>query len=135
MLKTYISKPQEIIFNASISTGIVPSDFKIANIVPVFKKGSKPCLCNYRPISLISVFSKLLENQYGFRAKHSTDHVIRCIIDKIQKAIVDRSYSCGILFLDFTKAFDTVNQILIKKLEYFGIRGIAKDWFISYLSD
>ena len=106
------------------------------------------------PISLISVFSKLLEkrvynrlikfleknkilfeNQYGFRAKHSTDHAILCIIDKIQKAIDDRSYSCGI-FLDFTKAFDTVNhQILINNLEYYGIRGIAKDWFISYLSD
>ena len=64
------------------------------------------------------------------------DHAVLCIIDKIQKAIDDRSYSCGI-FLDFTKTFDTVNhQILIKKkLEYYGIRGIAKDWFISYLSD
>ena len=55
---------------------------------------------------------------------------ILCIIDKIQKAIDDRSYSCGI-FLDFTKAFDTVNhQLLINKLEYYGIRGIAKEWFI-----
>ena len=140
MLKAYISKPLEIVFNASISTGVVPSDFKIANVVSVFKKGSQSSLCNYRPISLISVFSKLLEklvynrlikfleknkvlfeNQYGFRTKHSTDHAILCIIDKIQKAIDDRSYSCGI-FLDFTKAFDTVNhQILINKLEYYGI--------------
>ena len=59
MLKAYVSKPLEIVFNASFSTGVVPSDFKIANIVPVFKKGSQPSLCNYRPISLISVFSKL----------------------------------------------------------------------------
>ena len=91
--KTYISKPLESVFNASLSTGVVLSDFKIANITPVFKKGSQSCLCNYCPISLISVFSKLLEkllynrliklleknkvlfeNQYGFRAKHSTDH-------------------------------------------------------------
>ena len=98
MLKTYISKPLEIIFNASVSTGVVPSDFKIANIIPVFKKGSQSSLCNYRPIPLISVFSKLLEklvynrlikfleknkvlfqNQYGFRAKHSTDHAVLCI--------------------------------------------------------
>ena len=94
MSKTYISKPLDFVFNASLSTGVVPIDFKIANIIPVLKKGSQSCLCNYRPISLISVFSKLLEkqvynrlikflekknkvlfeNQYGFRAKHSTDH-------------------------------------------------------------
>ena len=106
----------------------------------MFKKGSQSCLCNYHPISLISVFSKLLEklvynrlikfvkktkvlfeNQYGFRAKHNTDHAILCIVDKIQKKIDDQSYSCGV-FLDFTKALDTVNhEILIKKLEYYGI--------------
>ena len=150
MLKTDISKPLEFVFNTSLSSGIVPSDFKIANIIPVYKKGSQSCLCNYR----ISVFDKLLEklmynrlikfleknnvlfeNQFGFRAKHSTDHAVLCIIDKIQKAIEGRNYSCGI-FLDFSKAFDTVNhQILIKKLEYYGIRGIAKDWFVSYLSE
>ena len=108
ILKAYVSKPLEIVFNASFSTGVVPSDFKIANIEPLFKKGSQSSLCNYRPISLISVFSKLLEklvynrlikfleknkvlleNQYGFRTKHSTDHAILCIIDKIQKAIDD----------------------------------------------
>ena len=61
MLKAYVSKPLEIVFNASFSTGVVPSDFKIANIVPVFKKGSQSSLCNYRPIFLISVFSKLVE--------------------------------------------------------------------------
>ena len=105
MLKAYVSKPLEIVFNASFSTGVVPSDFKIANIVPVFKKGSQSSLCNYRPISLISVFSKLLEklvynrlikfleknkvlfeNQYGFRTKHSIDHAILYVIDKTQKA-------------------------------------------------
>ena len=59
-LKTYISKPLEIVFNASLSIGVVRSDFKIANIVPVFKKGSQSCLCNYCPISLISFFGKFL---------------------------------------------------------------------------
>ena len=55
--------------------------------------------------------------QFGFRSKHSTDHEILCIIDRIQKAIDNRSFSCGI-FLDFSKAFDTVNhEILINKLE------------------
>ena len=58
---------------------------------------------------------------------------ILCINDKIQKAIDDRSISCG-FFLDFSKAFDTVNhEILNKKLDYC-IRGLAKDWFTSYLS-
>ena len=68
MLKAYVSKPLEIVFNASFSTGVVLSDFKIKNKV-------------------------LIENQYGFRTKHSTDHAILCIIDKIQKAIDDRRYS------------------------------------------
>ena len=58
-----------------------------------------------------------------------------CIIDRIQKAIVDRNYSCGI-FLDFSKAFDTINHnILIRKLQHYGVRGLALDWFISYLSN
>mgnify|MGYP000306104893 CR=1 FL=1 len=73
--------------------------------------------------------------QYGFRAKHSTNHAILCIIDRIQKAIDDRNYSCGI-FLDFSKAFDTINHnILIRKLQHYGVRGLALDWFISYLSN
>ena len=76
----------------------------------------------------------LFKYQFGFRSSHSTDHAILCIIDKILKAIENRNYSCGI-FLDF-KAFDTVDhQIFVKKLEYYGIRGIAKQWFISYLTN
>ena len=87
---------------------------------------------------LLSFIEKenILDNmQFGFRARHSTDHAILNIIDKIQHAIDSRDISCGI-FLDFSKAFDTVNhEILIQKLEYYGIRGIANDWFVSYLSN
>ena len=61
ILKSVVSKPLESIFNASFMIGIVPSDFKLANIIPVYKSGSQTCLCNYRPISWLSVFNKILE--------------------------------------------------------------------------
>ena len=154
LLKSVISKPLEIIFNTSFSTGTVPADFGLANIIPVFKKGSQTCLSNYRPISLLSIFNKLIEKlmykrlikffeknnmlfhkQFGFRSGYSTDHEILCITDKIQRAIENRNYSCGI-FLDFSKAFDMVNHdILLMKLANYGIRGITNEWFKSYLSD
>ena len=118
----------------------------------MYKKGSKTVMNNYRPISLMSVFNKLLEKlmynrlasflekneilfhgHFGFRSNHSTNHAILLITDKIQKAFERKLYSCGI-FLDLSKAFDTVNHdILLKKLENCGIRGIAKQWFCSYL--
>ena len=60
-LKSVMIKPLETLFNASFSTGIVPSNFKLANVIPVHKKGSQTCLSYYRPISLLSIFNKLLE--------------------------------------------------------------------------
>ena len=154
LLKNVISRPLETLFNASFLTGVVPDKFKLANVIPVYKKGSQTSLSNYRPISLLSVFNKLLEklmcsrllkfleknniffdNQFGFRRGHSTEHAILSIVDKIQRAIDDKEFSCGI-FLDFGKAFDTINHdILLEKLELYGIRGIARTWFISYLAN
>jgi retron-type reverse transcriptase len=74
--------------------------------------------------------NKLLStNQYGFSKGRSTEHTIIELVDKITKAIDQGKYTIGI-FLDLSKAFDTINhKILIKKLEYYGIRGISKDWF------
>jgi retron-type reverse transcriptase len=88
-----------------------------------------------RLIDFIEKRNIFYNKQFGFRPKHSTDHAILSIIDKIQKAIDERDYSCGI-FLDLSKAFDTVNhQILINKLKHYGIRGVAINWLISYLSN
>ena len=85
---------------------------------------------------LISYFNKmnvLSNNQFGFRKNHSTFHALILIVDKIQRAMEEGNYSCGI-FIDLSKAFDTVNHnILLGKLERYGIRSIAKDWFASYL--
>ena len=152
LIKDLISSPLEQIFNLSFETGIVPEKFKVTNVIPVHKKGSDLCVTNYRPISLLSVFNKLLEKlmflrlmsflnknnilfhkQFGFRQHHSTLQAVLSIADKIQTSIDSSSYSCGI-FLDLSKAFDTVNhKFLLDKLFFYGIRGIALEWFKSYL--
>ena len=73
--------------------------------------------------------------QFGFRSNHSAMHAILSTVDKIHMGIEKGMFSCGI-FLDFSKAFNTVEySILIKKLKHYGIRGIAKEWFTSYLSN
>ena len=87
----------------------------------------------YRLIKFIEKRNLIYDKQFGFRSHHSTEHAILSIVDKIQEAIEGGKFSYGI-FLDFKKAFDTVNhEILITKLEHYGIRGIAKEWFTSYL--
>jgi retron-type reverse transcriptase len=86
---------------------------------------------------LINYFQKnnvFFNDQFGFRANHSTAQAILLITDKIQNSIEKKLFSCGI-FLDLSKAFDTVNHdILIQKLEYYGIRGLPGDSFRSYLT-
>ena len=152
MLKTDISYPLAIIFNISLRTGVYPDLLKIAKTIPIYKKGSKLITSNYRPISLLSNLNKILEKlmhnrvykfledhrhiyklQFGFRKKHSTNHALIEITEKIRKALDNNSYACGI-FIDLQKAFDTVNRtILLTKLAHYGIRGVTNRWFESYL--
>ena len=142
------------IINLSFSHGIFPDMLKIAKVIALFKAGSTEDLNNYRPISLLPIFDKIMEklmhrqlyafleahdilfkNQFGFRKKCSTAHSLIEITEKIKESIDSGNFGCGI-FIDLKKAFDTVNhKILLRKLEHYGIRGTTLKWFESYLTD
>lgn len=141
------------VVNFSFRTGVFPERLKHALVIPIHKKDDKYKSCNYRPISLLSVFSKIIEkimkkklmiylsrigflskNQFGFQQGLSTETALINFMDKVSNGINNGSYVSG-LFLDLTKAFDTVNHcILLKKLYRCGIRGVVFNWFESYLT-
>ena len=154
LLKKDIASPLALIFNLSFSSGTFPDLLKISKTIPIFKKGSRLLVSNYRPISLLSNLNKILEKlmysrlynflsthnvfynlQFGFRSKHSTNHALLDIVEQVKISLDNKKFACGI-FVDFQKAFDTVNHdILISKLNTYGVRGIANDWLRSYLSN
>ena len=141
------------LMNKSIYTDIYPHLLKHAKVIPVYKTGDETQPCNYRPISLLSVFNRLFEklmykrfrsyceknsisfsSQYGFRDNCSTQHAILDILNRIQSKIDAKLFSC-VIFIDLKKAFDTINySILLHKLNPYGVRGIINTWFSSYLS-
>jgi len=130
------------IFNQSLEQGVFPDQLKISKVVPIFKAGDKTKVSNYRPISLLSPFAKLLEkkfhtrlisfvdknnilvdNQYGFRKHLSTELALLDLTNQITKALDEHQTMIGI-FLDLSKAFDTVNHaILIKKTRILRVKG------------
>ena len=121
-----ISIPFSDICNTSFKEDVFPDKNKYAKVIPTHKRGSTKDVNNYRPISLLSIFSKIMEklivrrlndflelhsviypNQFGFRAGHSTTHSLINLVETINKTIDSRKYGCGI-FIDLKKAFDTV---------------------------
>ena len=141
------------IVSASLAEGIFPSKLKCARVVPIHKGGSKTDVTCYRPISLLSSFSKIYEkvmhcrivkfmeendtlykNQFGFRAGRSCEHALLAANSKLLDTI-SKNQVALLLMIDFSKAFDLVEHtILLEKLYHYGIRGPAHDWLRSYLS-
>ncbi len=152
---TFIVKPISVIINRSLDSGIVPDIWKRAIITPIQKKRNVyDHLSNYRPISILPIFSKVLEKivqsqlqihlsnhdllsycQSGFRSQYSTQDLLLYITDSWKRAI-DNKELVGAVFLDLSKAFDSINHsILLSKLSFYGIKNASLRWFSSYICD
>ena len=141
-------------FNRCMQEGYFPDELKTGRISPIYKKDNEELLENYRPVSTLPIFGKILEkiiysrfysflisqgivheNQFGFRKKHSTSHALNYSVDHIQSLISNKKHVLGI-FIDLSKAFDTLDHSkLITKLSHYGIRGNALKLISSYLSN
>ena len=143
-----------IIFKKSLSSGVVPSDWKSAYVAPVYKKGQRYDAINYRPISLTSICCKIMEHivvshimkhgdrhsilyklQHGFRRCLSCETQLLDFVDDITKNLDDNKQT-DIIVMDFAKAFDKVNHsLLLHKLDHYGIRDEVNRWLESFLTN
>ena len=146
--------PVTLILNQSLITGIFPDSLKIAKVIPLYKKEDRELPDNYRPVSLLNAMSKIFEraaynqlykyfqdndlfykHQYGFRTAHSTELASIELIDQIFDDL-NKKHNPIAIYMDLSKAFDTLDhKVLISKLHYYGIRGVALEWFKNYLSN
>ena len=154
MAASIVAPSLTAIFTKSIITGVYPTEWKMARVTPVFKKGVKSNLNNYRPISVIPVVSKVFEKivydqlyqylndnqllsscQSGFRSLHST---LTALLEATNSwsVNIDNGFLNGVVFIDLKKAFDTIDhEIILRKLSYFGADQATAKWFQSYLSN
>ena len=139
------------LFNKCIQSGIYPSEFKTAKITPVYKKGQRDSISNYRPISVLNNLSKIFETliynriksffhtydllsnkQFGFREGSNTELATLHVINKIMPSIQDQKFAICV-FLDYRACFDTIcRNILFSKLERYGVRGLPLELIKSY---
>ena len=150
----FIAKPLQYLFNLTITTNCIPEIWKVAYVLPLLKGGDPTCLNNYRPISKLSILSKVLEGlvndqlkdflhtnnifspyQSGFRKQHSTTTASLKLTNDIIDWL-DQKKVCKALFVDLSKAFDTVDHSILKqRLLDIGLSEQAVGWFNNYLSN
>ena len=148
-----LTVPLTMICKLSVKQGVFPTKWKEANVVPVFKKGSRKLPENYRAVSLLPLFGKVLERavyealfqhvrpvlsdkQHGFLPRRSCDTNLACLLASGWQSIA-RGIQTDVIYTDYTAAFQSVNhRLLLHKLNYsYGLKGVALNWFKSFLSD
>jgi hypothetical protein len=149
-----ISPALTLLYRASLKSGTVPQDWKLAHVSPIFKKGERYCAENYRPISLTSIPCKIMEHvivhammnhmetnrllhpeQHGFRRQRSCETQLIGLVDELTQEL-ENGHQTDVIALDFSKAFDKVNHsLLIQKLKRYGITGAINRWIESFLSN